>query len=165
MPKKVLLFCLLCFVSLLEAREVLVIAFDRSQDVLQVSIPSLQKELRTLRISSDNLAIKRFGDRFAIILPLDSLREKELLLVALKERYPHIFTIELPTARRNVSGTAAQMTTSTASNRWVWIVMIIFVFVLTLLFGRRFKELFDLRRLQRFMYRQQLEMAKELKEV
>ena len=166
MSKTALFFCCLCLVSLLEAREWLVITFDESQSVLQKRLPAVQKELHTLKISPSTVTIKRFGDRFALTLPLESLTQKEKLLVSLGTKYPHSFVIELPDAP--VSGALAAFTKSSTKETprlWLWIVMIIFTSAVALLFGRGFTELLRLRRLQRFMQQQQLKIKKELEEL
>lgn len=160
--KKKVLFLILFLAWTLSAKELLVLSFDASRSVLQKRLPVLEQKLSSFT-QNENLSIERFGDRYAIVLPLNSQVQKEKILLALGSEYKHIFSIELPDKKQRPKAVTQAPGQSTLWNLWEWVAMILLSIVLVVIFAKGVRDMMRVRRSQRLMRHQQLEIEKELK--
>ncbi len=160
--KKNVLFLFLFFAWTLSAKELLILSFDLSKSTLQEKLPALEEKLSSFK-QNKNLTIERFGDRYAIVLPVDSQAQKEKITLTLGSEYRHIFSIELP-EKKQKSKTLPQPSKQTTSwNPWEWVAMMLLSIVLVVIFAKGVRDMMRVRRSQRLMQHQQLEIEKELK--
>lgn len=144
-------------------KELLILSFDASKSVLQKRLPSFKHTLSSLGQNGGEITIKRFGDRYAIILPVASQAQKEKIILALGNEYPHIFSIELPDKKQERQPPSQPQTQMIRWKLWEWGVMIVLSFMLVVIFVKGVRDMMHVRRSQRFMRHQQLEIEKELK--
>ncbi len=156
------LFLILFLACTLSAKELLVLSFDASKSELQKRLPALEQKLSSFA-QNKNLAIERFGDRYAIVLPVDSQVQKEKIILALGSEYKHIFSIELPDKKQRSKAVTQPPVQSTSWNLWEWVTMILLSIVLVVIFAKGVRDMMYVRRSQRLMRHEQLEIEKELK--
>ena len=160
--KRTALFLTFCLVWTLSAKELFILSFDASKNTLQNRLPLLQRQLSSSG-QNGNLTIKRFGDRYAIVLPIDSQAQKERVMLALQSEYSHIFSIEMQENEQKSKAVTPSVVQSMQWNFWEWTAIIILGIVLVVLFSRGVRDMIRVRRSQRLMQDQQLKMEKELK--
>ena len=163
--KKKAFFLILFLASTLMGKELLILSFDTSKSVLQKRLSSFKHSLSSLGQNGGEITIKRFGDRYAIVLPVASQAQKEKIILALGSESPHLFSIVLPDNHQEPrpKPQSHSQTQNIKWNRWEWGTMIVLSLVLALIFAKGVRDMMRVRRSQRLIRHEQLEIEKELK--
>ena len=160
--KKKALFLILFFAAVSSGRELLILSFDTSKNAAQKRLNTIRQELSALH-QDRNFTLKRFGDRYAVVVPVTFLAQKEKIILALGHDYPHIFSIELSDQKTEPKPMPKQQSQKSQWNLWEWTAMILLSIVLVVIFAKGVRDMMRVRRSQRLMRHEQLEIEKELK--
>ena len=159
-----ILFFLLFAFETLQAKEQLIVAFDKERSSLLKTREDVQKRIeKGFGKGHTPVVIERIGDRYVVAVKnIEHEKQKEKLLATLALHYPHIFSIEQKHSSLKPISTL-QQTDDEREGMLEWFVIVALTLILFIWFTKGVVEMLRVRRSQRFMRHQQLEMEKELK--
>ena len=149
--------------SVLEAREVIVLAFAKNEDALADKKAVLEKELFTKKLST---AIEKLADRYILVVKHFPPAKKQELLSLLAVKYPKLFILDLAentSAKKQPQKQALQTLAKEKQNWLYWAAFVLVGVGFLLWFFKEFATMLKLRRSQKSIKQQQLKMEQELK--